>query len=133
MRIKVLMVSNQQGLPVSDAEMLKERGFMVYTCTDSLLHEMVDEVHPDIIFINPEEPDAGTTKAYHSILKDKELADLPVIYTVSEDDVYLITPSRMQGRKNKIISDNIIDGIKVSLQEASHVLHHLPAARNHAA
>ncbi len=131
MRLKVLMVSNQKGLPVSDAEMLKDRGFMVYTCEDTLLHEMVNEVHPDIVFINPEEPDAGTTKAYHSILKDKELADLPVIYTVSEDDVYLVTPARAQGKKHKIISDNIIDGIKASLQD--NVVYQLPHAHNHAA
>ena len=109
------MVSNQGKQPVSDAEMLRERGFMVYTCNNALVSEMVNEVKPDIVFFNPEEPDPDCTKQYHNLLKDTDAADIPVIYTLLEDDIYLINLKRNKRNKKNLIADNIIDGIKTSL------------------
>lgn len=116
MRIRVLMINGPQHPTAADAEMLRERGFMVYNCTDEIATEMVNEIWPDVIFVNPDNPGLGSTKVYHQILDDVTFASIPVIYTLSEDDVYLVNKKRTGSRdRRNIIADNIIDGIRSSL------------------
>lgn len=118
MRIKVLMVSDKGIMPVTDAIMLKERGFWVYTCNNSVVNEMVTEVKPDIVFFNPEEPDSDNTRMYQSLLHDSAAAKIPVMYTLAEDDTYLVHLKRNKYHKPNMVTDNIIDGIKISLLAA---------------
>lgn len=116
MRIRVLMVNGEMHPTAPDAEMLKERGFAVYNCTDAIATEVAKEIRPDVIFINPDNPGLGSTKVYHEILDDVAFASIPVIYTLSEDDVYLVNKKRTGSRdRRNIITDNIIDGIRSSL------------------
>jgi response regulator RpfG family c-di-GMP phosphodiesterase len=119
MRIKVLMVSDKGIMPVTDAVMLKERGFWVYTCNNGLVNEMVTEVKPDIVFFNPEQPDSGNTKAYQNLLHNNVVAHIPVIYTLAEDDMYLVHLKRNKCYKQNMVTGSIIEGIKLSLLAAS--------------
>lgn len=118
MRFRILMVTNKEGSQYADAEMLKERGFLVYNCTDTVVPGMISEVKPDVVFINPESPDLHITKVYHSILKDKELANIPVIYALNEDDLYLVSCQRNSRSKKNVTTDNVMDGIRMSLAPA---------------
>jgi hypothetical protein len=116
MRIKILMVGNSLETH-SDAEMLKERGFLVYTCNGYNMNEMVDEVKPSVVFINPLGSDtAKNNNLYNDFLDNIKFMVYPVVYTLSEDDVYIINRKRTTSKdKRTIIGDNIIDSIKTAL------------------
>lgn len=116
MRIRILMVGNNAEYLTPDAEMLKDRGFAVYTCDETCVNEMIDEVKPAVVFINPDNPGLVSTKVYHELLDNIHYASLPVIYTLSEDDVYLVNRKRTASRdKRNVICDNIVDSIKTAL------------------
>jgi hypothetical protein len=118
MDIRILMTCDTNTS--ADAEMLKDKGFQVYTCEQSILSEMIDEIHPDVIFINPEHKDVMSTTAYNNLynnlLDNVHFASYPVIYTLSEDDVYIVNRKRTASKdKRTVIADNVIDGIKTAL------------------
>src|SRR5262249_36840093 len=115
MRIRVLMVTNKQGAQHADAEMLKDRGFLVYNCTEPVLDSMIGEVKPDVVFINPEDPGLHSTKVYHDLLDDANYARIPVIYALNEDDTYLVSRRRTARNARNMMTDNVVDGIKLSL------------------
>lgn len=110
------MVRDNQDNNV-DAEMLRDKGFLVYNCAENTVNEMVDEIQPNVIFMNPEDSEGSTSlDLYNSILGNIYYASYPLIYTMAEDDIYLVNGSRTS-KKNKrtVISDNIVDSIKVAL------------------
>ncbi len=110
MRIKILMACADN----TDAEMLKEHGFLVYTCDEYTLKEMVDEIKPALVFIN--KPGNEANDIYNKFLNDLRFLSYPVIYTLAEDDVYIVNRKRTAAKKKRtVISDNIIDGIKTAL------------------
>lgn len=100
----------------AEADMLKSRGFLVYTCSEENVDDAIPEVKPDVVFVNPHDPGLHSTQVYHELLDNVKFASIPVIYTLSEDDVYLVNRKRTISRnKRNIITDNIIDGIKCAL------------------
>jgi len=115
MRLKVLMVVNKGNETHPDAEMLKERGMLVYTCNDAIAEDMVEELVPDVVLINPVVPNAGITKAYRKLLKNKFHFHIPVIYTLTEDEQYLINIRVKANKMVKLVADNIVDSIRKSL------------------
>jgi DNA-binding NtrC family response regulator len=116
MRMRILMVGDDQNYMTPDAELLKERGFAVYTCSYDKVSEMISETKPALIYINSGDPGAESTNAYHGILDNIQYASLPVVYTLAEDDVYLVNKKRTASRdKRNMICDNLIDSIKTAL------------------
>lgn len=116
MRFKVLMVVDDIQHAAADIELLREKGFLVYTTTSIIVDEMIEEVKPDLVFINPTDQDSSATNLYNRMIDNLKFATLPVLYTLSEDDLYLISKKRTSTKESKnYVSDNIIDGIKVSL------------------
>lgn len=116
MRIKILMVGSKEGVS-PDAEMLRERGFLVYSCAENTLSEMVDEIKPNVVFLNPDDGnDSNSIDTYNTLIDNVSYASYPVIYTLSEDDVYIVNHKRTASRnKRTVISDNIMDSIKTAL------------------
>lgn len=116
MRLKILLTGNDQQGHESDAEMLKEKGFLVYRCNTTTVNEMIEELHPDVLIINPIDEQPSDVSLYKRILRSIKYARLPLIYTLSEDDVYLVNSKRtsLKERGNFVV-DNIIDGIKTAL------------------
>lgn len=117
MRIRILMIGNDAAYLIPDAQMLKDRGFVVYTSNEENFEGMIAEIKPDAILVNYSNPGLNSTRVYHSILDNVQYANIPVVYTLSEDDVYLVNKSRttMSRDKRNIICDNIIDSIKTAL------------------
>ncbi|WP_276131708.1 hypothetical protein [Polluticoccus soli] len=116
MRIRILMTGAEQEYMRTEAEMLKDRGFLVYTCEEENIEEAISEIKPDLVFVNPHDPGLHSTKVYHELLDNIKYASIPVIYTLSEDDVYLVNRKRTASRdKRNMITDNIVDGIKCAL------------------
>ena len=116
MRLKVLLTGKDKYQHMSEAEMLKERGFLVYRCEEAVLDAMIDEVKPDVVIINPIMDEKAGTTLYQRLLKNIKYKALPLIYTLSEDDVYIVNRARtrLKGVRNFIV-DNIVDGIKTAL------------------
>ncbi len=120
MRLKVLLTGKDRNCHTPDAEMLTERGLLVYRCEEKSVDQMIDEVHPDVVIINPLDDSESSTSLYNRLLSSIKYARLPLIYTLSEDDVYLVNRKRtaLKGLRNFIV-DNLIDGIKTALSTSS--------------
>lgn len=118
MSIRILMVGNDAQHLLPEAEMLKQRGLQVYTSTEGTVDEMVEEIKPDIVYFNPDAPGVSSTKVYHHMLDNIHFARIPVIYTLLEDDTYLVNRKRTMSKdKRSLITDNIVDGIKAALSD----------------
>lgn len=133
MSIKVLLVGNDPVAMVADGQLLRDRGFLVYTTFNlDNLSELITEIKPELIFFNPHLQSDQMTDAYNNIVNGIYFTNIPVIYTLSEDDVYLITRKRTESKeKRTIISDNIIDAVKMALR--SNKVHHKKSNRIHIA
>eukprot|EP01012_Entosiphon_sulcatum_P056848 TRINITY_DN80552_c0_g1_i1.p2 TRINITY_DN80552_c0_g1~~TRINITY_DN80552_c0_g1_i1.p2 ORF type:complete len:127 (+),score=14.54 TRINITY_DN80552_c0_g1_i1:23-382(+) len=116
------MVTNKATEINPDAEVLKERGMLVYTCNDTIAVDMVAELSPDVVLVNPDVPSAGITKAYHKLLRHFRI---PVIYTLAEDEQYLVNIRNKANKMVKLVTDNIVDSIRNSLN--------IPAAKSYRA
>ncbi len=123
MRLKVLLTGKDKFQQEPDAAILRERGLMVYRCDETMVNDMIDEIHPDVLIINPLDEKDSSTNLYNRLLNSIKYAKLPLIYTMSEDDVYLVNRSRtaFKGVRNYIV-DNIVDGIKTALEGGSNRL-----------
>jgi response regulator RpfG family c-di-GMP phosphodiesterase len=117
MALRILMTGDDQKYLKVDGEMLRQRGFRVYICEKKqIIDELIDEVKPDIIFINSRQPDKNSTDIYHQLIDNVIYASLPVIFTLSEDDVYLVNRKRTATRERRyIMSDSIVDAIKMAM------------------
>lgn len=116
MRLKILLTGSDKYNHEPDAELLKEKGFLVYRCNETAVKAMIEEVRPDVLIINPIDEKQSDACLYHRLLRNIKYAKLPLIYTVSEDDVYLVNRKRTIAReKRNFVVDNIIDGIKTAL------------------
>lgn len=117
MLLRILMISDNARYSEADVQVLKDRGIQVYTCCNyTIAQEMVAEIKPDIIFLDPEEPGKKTTELYHKLLDNVLFARIPVIYALVEDDVYLVDRKRTASKAGRnIIADNMIDAIKLAL------------------
>ena len=117
MNLRILMVGDDLSFMQADATLLRENGFRVHVCDNlSLVNELVEEVKPDIAFINPQSPNSNTTDIYHNLLDNIVYACLPVIYTLSEDDVYLVNRKRTELKERRyIINDNILGAITMAV------------------
>ncbi len=134
MSIKILLISDDEKAMQADRLYLKDRGLHVHTCLyTNIINDLVNEVKPDVIFINPTLPDNQSTEVYHSFLNDIRHLDVPIIYTLSEDDVYLVNRKRTATKsKRNIIADNMIDAIKLALTKpASTTPFTLPVGRKY--
>ncbi len=117
MLLRILMISDNARHSEADVQVLKDRGIQVYTCCNyTIAQEMVAEIKPDIIFLDPEEPGKKATELYHKLLDNVLFARIPVIYALVEDDVYLVDRKRTASKTGRnIIADNMIDAIKLAL------------------
>jgi len=125
MLLNILMISDNAAHNEADVQMLKDRGMHVYSCYDySIAADMISEIKPDIIFIDPEQPGKEATELYHNLLDNVLFAAIPVIYALVEDDVYLIDRKRTAIRERRnIIADNMIDSIKMALTNPAKAKH----------
>ena len=136
MRIKVLMLGNDPGSIIADERLLRDRGMIVLTSFNMLnLAELINETKPDILFFDAQLPSKPITETYNDIVNSIYFTSIPVIFTLSEDDVYLVTRKRTEGKdKRNMIADNIIDAVKMALQGGrAHSTRSGHSARNHTA
>jgi hypothetical protein len=117
MSLKILLISDNETAMQADKIYLKDRGLYVHTCLYSnIINDLAGEVKPDVIFINPTQQDNQSTDIYYKFLNDIRHLEIPIVYTLSEDDVYLVNRKRTAAKaKRNIMADNMIDAIKLAL------------------
>ncbi len=120
MRIKVLLIGDDPASTVADAQLLRERGMLPFTAFNpENIDELVAEIKPDIIFFDPHKANNQITDAYNNFVSGFTHTNIPVIFTLSDDDMYLVTRKRTAPKnKRNNIADNIIGAIKMALQTA---------------
>ncbi|MBA3827355.1 MAG: hypothetical protein H0X33_00310 [Taibaiella sp.] len=126
MRFKVLMLSDDPTYANADIQLLRDKGILVYTCynTDNM-NTLVDEVAPDVLFINGTHPE-NYLNVYNAILSTDNMAKIPVVYTLTEDEVYLVNRKRTNEKgKLDIITNNITDAIKMALRSNKSYVPHV--------
>lgn len=125
MRIKILLVGDQPQSLVADAQLLRERGLLVITAFNlDNINELITEVKPDVIFFDAHKSNNRITDVYNEVVNGIRFTNIPVIFTLSEDDVYLVNRKRTEMRdKRSLIADNMIDAIKMALASPATVHH----------
>jgi DNA-binding NtrC family response regulator len=129
MRIKILLVGDDPVSLMADGQVLRDRGMLVFTTfnTDNL-HDLISEINPDLLFFDPKTQDKRTADTYNDIINDSNYAGIPVIYTLSEDEVYLITQKKTETKVRKsLTADNMTTAIKEALY--SNKSHHKKAGK----
>ncbi len=119
MALRVLMTGNDREFLKTDGKKLRERGFGVYICDQQIVEDMASEIKPDIILINSKVPDKSSTDTYHSLTDNILYASLPVVFTLSEDDVYIVNRKRTalkEARYQK--TDSLVGAIRMALSPA---------------
>jgi len=119
MRIKVLMVGDDPVFSVADARILKNKNLLVYNIYNvDNLDALIDEIRPNIIFINASRPD-HYINTYKCVVNDDRYVKVPVIYTLAEDNVYLVNkPTSSARERRKIIAETVVDAVKISLRNS---------------
>jgi len=117
MRIKILVIGGNPVSVVCDCQLLRDRGFMVFSAFNlENINELTAEIRPDVIFFDIQKQNTFTTDAYNKLISNIAFAHIPVIYTLTDDDMYLVTRKRTNvTEKRTMIADNIIDAIKMAL------------------
>jgi response regulator RpfG family c-di-GMP phosphodiesterase len=111
MRIKVVMFGSDPVSLMADAQLLRERGLLVISAFNmQTVNELVNEVKPDVVFFDPSEPNNLVTDAYNAF---KQHSHIPVIFTLAEDDMYLVTRPR---NERALVADNIVDAVHMALE-----------------
>ncbi len=114
MRIKVVMFGSDPVSLMADAQLLRERGLLVISAFNmQTVNELVNEVKPDVVFFDPSEPNNLVTDAYNAF---KQHSHVPVIFTLAEDDMYLVTRTRHRHIERALVADNILDAVHMALE-----------------
>ena len=111
------MVGNDPVALVADGQLLRDRAMLVHTTFNlENIPEIIIEVKPNIIFFDSTKKSNLITEAYNNIINSIYFKNIPVIFTLSENDMYLVTPKRTEmGERKKLTADNIIKAIKMAL------------------
>src|SRR6185312_4384404 len=101
MRIKVLLIGDNPMDLIPDFTLLREKNFLVYTCYNDLnINEMMQELEPDIVFIDASSPDNFTT-IYNNLSCNDNYLNIPIIYTLEEDEIYLVNKKRTAFKESR--------------------------------
>ena len=91
MGLRILLIGDDLTYMMKDGAMLRAHGLRVYFCNDfRLVGDLMDETKPAVLFVNAKVHDEESTAMYHRLLDNVHYASIPVIYTLSANDVYLV-------------------------------------------
>ncbi len=98
----------------ADSMLLKDRGMVVYTVAKlDNIPDLIAEVKPDVVFFDAVTMDNDVKEAYNTLVGNSGFKDIPVILTVAEDELYLVTHSAGNKRDK---TDNVFDAVKIALR-----------------
>jgi DNA-binding response OmpR family regulator len=115
--MKILLLGDDPLLLMTDGQFLRDRGFHVHTAFNlDYLDTIIDEVQPDLVFFDTHEQNSRITDAYNQLVCAANFPNIPVIYTLEEDEVYLVTRRKKRlAQKKTAIADNIMSALKLAV------------------
>ncbi len=118
MHTRILITGDNPMTLMADSTLLKDSGMYVYTATNlDNIQELIAEIKPDVIFFDSVNMDEKVNSAYNSVLGSTCFQDIPVVYALTEDEVYLVTAKRTKGvAKKSCRAGSVIDAVKMALK-----------------
>jgi len=114
----VLIIGNDKERLQKNRRRLSKEGFTVALCTDcqNITHR-IDKIKPDVVLINTTSITHQSTDIYNNLVDTVRYAALPVIFALSEDDVYLVNRRRTsQPETRSVIANTAIDAVHKALE-----------------
>ena len=117
MHTRILITCDDPMTLIADCTLLKDRGMYVYTASNlDNIPELIAEVKPDVVFFDAVHMDEAVHTAYNNMMGNTSFKDIPVVYTLTEDDMYLVTPKRADGAPKKSRrATSVLDAVKMAL------------------
>ena len=120
MRIRVLLVSMDKANGKRDQQILTDQGFQVFHCDSDKVPEKAGEIQPEIILINSAEEVKGENNLYNTLSNNVLLARFPIVFTLAENEVYLINRSRTAMKEDRyLISNSLFDAMNQAVRYAA--------------
>ena len=118
MHTRILITGDNPMTLMADSTLLKDSGMYVYTATNlDNIQELIAEIKPDVIFFHSVNMDENVNTAYNQVLNNTGFKDIAIVYTLTEDEVYLVTPKRIRSAAKKSHrAESVIDAIKMALK-----------------
>ena len=114
MHTRILIAGDDQMTLAADSMLLKDRGMYVYTVMSiENIPELIDEIKPDILFFDSVKMGNDIKDAYNNTVNNTAFKNIPVIFTLSEDEMYLV---KRGIRKKLSKADNVVDAVKMALE-----------------
>jgi len=116
MDLRILMVGDDPSYILPDIQLLRDKGFRVYTVFNNVnINDVFEETKPHIVFFNfTELKKSGKQhiKLTNSILKQRT----SIIYSIKEDDTYMVVQYKdAVNKKHVTLADNLIAAVKTAL------------------
>ena len=120
MEQRILMIGNDLPYMNTDRVLLQQTGSRVYTSDKKeAIDELMREIKPDVVFINWQKHGKDSSELYNYLLNNLLYATVPIVYTLYEDDTYMVNRSRTAMKEDRYItSDNLLDAMKTALEPA---------------
>lgn len=121
MNLRILMISDEKKLLYQDKKLLSEKGFEVFISDSSAsMSWMINKVNPGAVLIGAKNMEENSTRLYHEFLDNLLFAHLPVIFALSEAEVYIINRKRtINKEKRSFICSNVTDAVSLIAEEDS--------------
>ena len=118
MGLRILLIGDDLNHLKTDGALLRSKGCRVYFCVnEGLVNKMIEETRPDVVYINTQFHDEHSSALYNTLIDNIQHVSLPVIYTLSENDVYLVNRKRTALKERRYMtSNNLLDAIRISFE-----------------
>ncbi|RYZ51529.1 MAG: hypothetical protein EOP49_11500 [Sphingobacteriales bacterium] len=114
----VLLVENKGKAGGSRKGFLQALGYQVKLCSVAAqIDKLITAHRPAIVFINSEHTDYLSTSVYNNLLDNVSIASIPLVYTLSENDVYLVNRKRTASRNDRdFFASSVAEACNLALQ-----------------
>lgn len=121
MSTRILIIGNNRKHLETSKRKLSEGGFAVAICSDGQdVTARIDKLKPDVVFIHTSDVSDASTGLYNNLVDNVRYATLPVIFTLSENDVYLVNRRRAATpEKWSVLASDPIEAVYTALQQTA--------------
>lgn len=114
----MLIVGDEPGVIAAEMQVLCTAGIAAYGVYDiELLEGTIAAVNPDLLFFNIRTLAHAHTEAYNKVVTSMAYIHLPVICTLWQGDVYLVTHKRTTIKhKREYLAGDMLSAIQIALR-----------------
>jgi len=119
MSTQVLIIGNNRKQLKASSTLLCDNGFAVTVCSDNKkMNSLIETLKPQVVFFDTGIQDASSADLYHALLDNIRFASIPVIFTLSKNDVYLVSRKRTAVReKRNVVAAGPLEALSAALRQ----------------